>query len=29
MAFPLACVAVDLMKDHEGLADLFLGMLYS
>jgi len=29
MAFPLACVAMDLMKEHEGLSDLFLGMLYT
>lgn len=29
MAFPLACVAMDLMEEHQGLADLFLGTLYS
>ncbi|CAB1117146.1 unnamed protein product [Ectocarpus sp. CCAP 1310/34] len=28
MAFPLACVAVDLMEEHEGLSELFLGTLY-
>ncbi|CAM9401592.1 unnamed protein product [Ectocarpus fasciculatus] len=29
MAFPLACVAVDLMEEHAGLSELFLGTLYS
>ncbi|CAM9806839.1 unnamed protein product [Ectocarpus sp. 12 AP-2014] len=28
MAFPLACVAVDLMEEHAGLSELFLGTLY-
>lgn len=28
MAFPLACVAVDLMVQNPGLSKLFLGMLY-
>lgn len=28
MAFPLACVAVDLMEVHAGLSELFLGTLY-
>ncbi|CAM9109024.1 unnamed protein product [Pylaiella littoralis] len=29
MAFPLACVAIDLMAEHAGLSDLFLGTLYT
>eukprot|EP00904_Undaria_pinnatifida_P001137 jgi/Undpi1/11023/HiC_scaffold_30.g13323.m1 len=28
MAFPMGCVAVDLMTDHPDLSGLFLGMLY-
>lgn len=28
MAFPLACVSVDLMTQHPGLKELFLGTLY-
>ena len=29
MAFPLACVAVDLMADYPDMSSLFLGTLYS
>ncbi|CAM9129364.1 unnamed protein product [Ascophyllum nodosum] len=29
MAFPLACVAVDLMTEHRHLAELFLGRLFA
>ncbi|CAM9307538.1 unnamed protein product [Ascophyllum nodosum] len=29
MAFPLACVAVDLMTEHQHLAEIFLGRLFA